>query len=181
MNFGGFMRVSVFRSWLSDPNRVSQRMAYLSLTMLIGLGCHPGKGNDIDLSTGAAGASSTSSHSNTSASQSTQSTSSQSTQTSSSTGLSTGLTSGVLTSSHSSGQSSGSQGTGSSPDPSRDCAKIKWGDRLKEGEIISRGDVRGYMDADGDGLVEEKLRDVGMCQMHLSGKRCGLMVYGRWG
>lgn len=171
--------------------RRAARIMGLSLFCVGLTGCGKGKGPDIDLSSGQETASST-----------LTSTATQSTQGGAATtgpsgpqdttgnletntpGVTTSFDPGILTSldlgTTSTGTGTGT-GTGKDPNDQRDCSKIKWGDRLKEGAIIARGDVTGYLDSDGDGLVEEKLRDVGMCQMHLSGKRCGLMVYGRWG
>lgn len=164
----------------------------LGLLGLLATGCGKGKGNDIDLSGGQETGTSTLSGSNSATStQSTNGTTTTAPQDTTGTtgattpGVTTSFDPGILTSldlGTTSGTGTGTAtGTGTGPSGQRDCSKIKWGDRLKEGEIIARGDVSGYIDTDGDGLVEEKLRDAGMCQMHLSGKRCGLMMYGRWG
>lgn len=61
----------------------------------------------------------------------------------------------------------------------RDCDKIEWGSELKEGSVIERGDVQGYVDSDGDGAVEKEEQDAGMCQLHKTGKKCGLVLYSR--
>lgn len=159
--------------------------AFLAGVVVFASGCGKGKGNDIELGTGEGTSSTTQNATVTTGTQTgnltTTSAPKDATQNTETTtpGITTSFDTGLLTSLDL-GTTSAS-GTGADPNDRRDCAKIKWGKRLKEGGIVSRGDVSGYMDADGDGLVEEKLRDVGMCQMHLSGKRCGLMVYGRWG
>lgn len=64
-------------------------------------------------------------------------------------------------------------------DSKRDCDKIKWGKKgLKKGSIVARGDVKGYFDPDGDFTLDEKPRDAGMCELHLTKHRCALMLYG---
>lgn len=66
-----------------------------------------------------------------------------------------------------------------SGDKQRDCEKISWGDGMKEGDVIARGDVEGFVDSDKDGVVEQQPTDAGMCQFHLTGKKCGLVLYSR--
>lgn len=61
----------------------------------------------------------------------------------------------------------------------RDCANISWGESLKEGAVVARGDVQGFVDSDNDGAVERETKDAGMCQFHLTGKKCGLVLYSR--
>lgn len=63
--------------------------------------------------------------------------------------------------------------------PKRDCEKIQWGSgSIKNGQIVPRDDQKGYLDKDGDGKLETDETEVGMCQLHLSGKRCGLVMTG---
>lgn len=178
------MLVSVVKSSLLDNTKVRSRWSGLfGVLMVLASGCGKGKGTDIDLGTGtqsstqtATGTKSTQTGSNTTTTSPQDSTGNPGASTP---GVTSTFDPGILTSLDL-GTGTGT-GTGPGKNDRRDCAKIKWGDRLKEGAIISRGDVSGYIDSDGDGLVEEKLTDAGMCQMHLSGKRCGVMVYGRWG
>lgn len=72
---------------------------------------------------------------------------------------------------------------GSSTEPQkpkeRDCEKVAWGSELKEDTVITRGNVKGYVDTDGDGVVEQTEQDAGMCQLHETGKKCGLVLYSR--
>lgn len=61
----------------------------------------------------------------------------------------------------------------------RDCEKVDWGSgTLKEGQIVPETKVKGFVDEDGDGRLEAKSAPAGMCELHLSDKRCGLIVYG---
>lgn len=61
----------------------------------------------------------------------------------------------------------------------RDCEKIAWGGgTLAKGQIVPETKVNGYVDEDGDGRLETQAMPAGMCELHLSGKRCGLIVYG---
>lgn len=73
------------------------------------------------------------------------------------------------------------EGSEESPkDPQeRSCDDIVWGEELREGETVTLGATRGYLDADGDNKVEEKETDVGMCQLHQTGKKCGMVFYAR--
>lgn len=75
--------------------------------------------------------------------------------------------------------SSGTGSGGESGAGDRDCSKIAWGNALEESSIIPRGDVRGYVDQDGDGRLEKTEQDAGMCQLHMTGKKCGLVLYSR--
>lgn len=61
--------------------------------------------------------------------------------------------------------------------PDRNCDKIAWSKNLREGEIVIPGDADGYSDQDGDGELEVELREVGMCKLHESGKKCGLVIF----
>lgn len=192
------MRQPVLRSRVLDNAKRSvgvncalaaRRMAGLGLLALLVSACGKGRGNDIDLGTDTDGSTttqlSTTTSKGTATGKSTSTPKGDATSTgatgATTPGITTSFDTGLLTLTMTGPGNTGGSGTQTSPKGKRDCSKIKWGKRLKEGAIISRGDVTGYMDTDGDGLVEEKLRDVGMCQLHLSGKRCGLVVYGRWG
>lgn len=68
-----------------------------------------------------------------------------------------------------------------SPDDpdARSCDDIKWGEELREGDIVTLGATKGYLDADGDDKVEEQETEVGMCQLHRTGKKCGMVFYAR--
>lgn len=59
------------------------------------------------------------------------------------------------------------------------CEKIKWGDSVKVGSVVPRLDTPGYWDADGDNKIDEKETQVGMCQLHLTGKKCGVVIFGK--
>lgn len=61
----------------------------------------------------------------------------------------------------------------------RNCDDIEWGEELREGGTVILGATRGYLDTDGDDKVEEKETDVGMCQLHRTGKKCGMVFYAR--
>lgn len=70
------------------------------------------------------------------------------------------------------------------PEPKdRDCDKIQWGNgrSLVEGEIIPRTDAKGFVDKDGDNVIEETETDADMCQLHMSGRKCGFIIYGDTG
>lgn len=69
----------------------------------------------------------------------------------------------------------------SEPEPKvRDCEKIAWGGvDVAVGKIIARGDVQGYVDKNGDNKPERELVVAGMCEMHLTGKKCGIVNFGR--
>lgn len=70
----------------------------------------------------------------------------------------------------------GGEGEGGSK---RDCEKIQWGSGgVKKGQVVPRDNQKGYVDKDGDGKVETEETEVGMCQLHLSKKRCGLVMTG---
>lgn len=71
------------------------------------------------------------------------------------------------------------EGEGGGDKPNRDCEKIQWGSGgVKKGQVVPRDDQTGYLDKDGDGKLETEETDVGMCQLHLTGKRCGLVITG---
>lgn len=81
---------------------------------------------------------------------------------------------------------SGSKDTGSGDtgggDGKRDCSKIKWGKKLSSNtkleNIVPEGKNKGYVDTDGDGKVNtDKERDAGMCELHLSKKKCGYIAF----
>lgn len=61
----------------------------------------------------------------------------------------------------------------------RNCDDIAWGEELREGETVILGATKGYLDTDGDNKVERKETDVGMCQLHRTGKKCGMVFYAR--
>lgn len=70
------------------------------------------------------------------------------------------------------------------PEPNdRDCSKIQWGSgsSLVEGNIIPRTDAKGFVDKDGDNVIDETETDADMCQLHLSGRKCGFIIYGDTG
>lgn len=78
--------------------------------------------------------------------------------------------------------SSGTQEPDDSGDgkPTRDCAKIRWGSSniIRVGDILQRGDTPGYVDSNGDNKPEEVRRTAGMCELHMTGRKCGLVLYG---
>lgn len=79
----------------------------------------------------------------------------------------------------SSDSSSSDDSSDEKPDNGRDCEKISWGSgSLKAGAIIPRDDQKGLLDKDGDGALESNETEVGTCQLHLTGKKCGLIMYG---
>lgn len=63
----------------------------------------------------------------------------------------------------------------------RDCSKIQWGSGLAKGEVIPRSDVRGFLDSDGDKKADDTETDVGMCALHQTDAKCGLVVTGFMG
>lgn len=71
-----------------------------------------------------------------------------------------------------------SQGSAKEP-KERSCDQIEWSEKLREGEVVVLGKTRGYLDTDGDNKVEEKETEVGMCQLHKTGKKCGMVFYAR--
>lgn len=74
--------------------------------------------------------------------------------------------------------SEGEEETGEVP-KERSCDDIEWGDELEEGETVMLGATKGYLDSDGDDKVEAQETDVGMCQLHQTGKKCGMVFYAR--
>lgn len=74
-----------------------------------------------------------------------------------------------------------SEDPGEDPGNGRDCDKITWGTNttLAKGAVVPLDPTKGYMDSDGDGKVEtDKVVDVDMCQLHLSGKKCAIVTHG---
>lgn len=71
------------------------------------------------------------------------------------------------------------------PENDRDCDKVAWGPlkgALHVGATLPRQEVTGYYDRDGDNKVElDKEVTVGTCAMHLTGRKCGIIVAGRKG
>lgn len=61
--------------------------------------------------------------------------------------------------------------------PERNCDEIAWSKNLREGDIVIPGETTGYADEDEDGEVEAQERSVGMCKLHESGKKCGLVLF----
>lgn len=81
-------------------------------------------------------------------------------------------------SSDTSESSSSDNNTSTGGSNGRDCDKISWGSGMKTGSIIQRTETTGYLDTNGDGKLEETPTKVGTCQLHLTGKKCGLVFYG---
>lgn len=68
------------------------------------------------------------------------------------------------------------------PKNDRDCDKVKWGTPstpIRRGSPVARQDVKGYFDKDGDNKIERTLAEVGTCQLHLTGRKCGVIVVGK--
>lgn len=79
-----------------------------------------------------------------------------------------------------------SKGNGTGyPKNNRNCDKVQWGPkkgRIGIGAPLPRQEVPGFFDSDGDNKVERgKVVDVGTCAMHLTGRKCGIIVVGRKG
>lgn len=72
------------------------------------------------------------------------------------------------------------QDSSSDPDSKvRDCDKIAWGSaNVAVGQVIARGDVKGYIDKNADNKPERELVLAGMCEMHMTGKKCGIVNFG---
>lgn len=70
--------------------------------------------------------------------------------------------------------STDSTGDTTTEEPARDCANIEWG----KGDVVERGTAQGYVDQDGDDELETDKTDAGMCELHLSGRKCGLVLFG---
>lgn len=86
------------------------------------------------------------------------------------------------------GESGGGDSSGEQPGPDgRDCSKIQWGSDREVatiGKVVGRSDSTGYLDKNGNGRIdadEKTETQVGMCQMHLTGKKCGYVIYGDQG
>lgn len=86
------------------------------------------------------------------------------------------------------GGSGGEDSSGDQPGPDgRDCSKIQWGNDREVatiGKVVGRSDSEGYLDKNGNGRIdadEKTNTQVGMCQMHLTGKKCGYVIYGNKG
>lgn len=79
---------------------------------------------------------------------------------------------------------SAEDGTGY-PENNRDCDKVSWGPlkgALNVGATLPRQEVPGFYDSDGDNRPElDKEVTVGTCAMHLTGRKCGIIVAGRKG
>lgn len=56
----------------------------------------------------------------------------------------------------------------------RSCDNINWG----VGDVVERRTAQGYVDQDGDDELETSKRDAGMCELHLSNRKCGLVLFG---
>lgn len=86
-------------------------------------------------------------------------------------------TSDETTSTDTTGDTSSDSSSSSDTDtggPKRDCEKIDWG----RGKVVKRGEAEGYVDQDGDDALETDKTDAGMCELHLSGRKCGLVLFG---
>lgn len=59
------------------------------------------------------------------------------------------------------------------------CKAIKWGDKVKVGSIVPRGDTPGFWDQDGNGTLDKEETQVGMCELHKTGKKCGVVIFGK--
>lgn len=78
------------------------------------------------------------------------------------------------TSTDSTGDTSSDSSSSDTQEPARDCAKISWG----QGDVVERGSAKGYVDTDGDDKLETQETQAGMCELHLSGRKCGLVLFG---
>lgn len=69
----------------------------------------------------------------------------------------------------------------------RDCSKIDWGSNSEVatiGKVVGRSDSIGYLDQNKNGRIDDdelKETQVGLCQLHLTGKKCGYVIYGNTG
>lgn len=69
----------------------------------------------------------------------------------------------------------------------RDCSKIDWGsdsEIASVGKIVGRSDSVGYLDRNKNGRIDDdelEETQVGLCQLHLTGKKCGYVIYGDTG
>lgn len=66
------------------------------------------------------------------------------------------------------------------PEPGEDpCDKIQWGVTVKIGAVVPRGDTPGFWDKDKDNKLDEGETQVGMCELHKTGKKCAIVIFGK--
>lgn len=97
--------------------------------------------------------------------------------TSTTTTSTTGQTSSTPSSDESSTDMTGDTSSSSdttTEEPKRDCDKIQWG----QGQVVERRTAQGYVDKDADDELETEETAAGMCELHLSGRKCGLVLFG---
>ena len=80
----------------------------------------------------------------------------------------------------------GDDGEGGDPDggdsdvdsDTGECSAVEWGSGLKIGEKVSNWAMSGYIDNDGDGVVEELEVDYDFELIHCTGKQSMVLIYG---
>ncbi len=62
-----------------------------------------------------------------------------------------------------------------------ECAEVAWGSGFTKGQPIANWDLRGFVDADGDHLVEQDEVEFTLEDIHCSGKESLVLVMGEIG